>query len=215
MGKILKIRQFGWLNFISTYRAWVCVQKILWFCMSMKSAVTQIQRWVPNKVSNTNDAFTVRYHRQKRGGRTQIRGPARRTCEQAAAAAATASAAPALTTVWHWQQQRWQQKWQQQQWQEQFQGWQWQQQEWQRRWWQQLLQQRRWQLQRWLWCPHPHITYVYYLVAAPAVPPPTPPINFIYLFIYLASMSGYEWQQPSRPFVALALNKYTYIYLCK
>ena len=40
MGRILKIRQFSWQNFISTYRAWVCAQKILWFCMLMKSAVT-------------------------------------------------------------------------------------------------------------------------------------------------------------------------------
>ena len=38
-GKIPKIKRFSWLNFISTYRAQVCAQKILRFRMSMKSAV--------------------------------------------------------------------------------------------------------------------------------------------------------------------------------
>ena len=58
MGKIPKIKRFSQLNFISTYRAWVCVWKFLWFHMSMKSAVMKSGKpWFGSWIWSNNMPF--------------------------------------------------------------------------------------------------------------------------------------------------------------
>ena len=58
MGKIPKIKWFSQLNFISTYRAWVCVWKFLWFHMWMKSAVMKSGKpWFVSWIWSNNMPF--------------------------------------------------------------------------------------------------------------------------------------------------------------